>query len=133
MKKNRVRWSWYLIMLLLWAVALAFRPTAGRAGDTPGDAASGENHRPSRQQEGMSEMFQGKVGEVLHASRHIYVRVDTGKRRVWVAVPAFEGNPGDEVIVPPGVQVANFHSRKLHRTFKMMIFVGSIRRVGEND
>jgi hypothetical protein len=79
----------------------------------------------------MSEMFQGTVTEVIHAGRHIYVRVDTGKRQVWVAVPAFEGNPGDEVLVPPGVPVANFQSKQLNRKFEMIIFVGSIRRVGE--
>lgn len=131
MNKNQNRWTWYLIILLVSAVALAFRPAAGRAGEPPADAVSGEHDDHSRQSEGMSEMFQGTVVEVIHAGRHIYVRVDTGKRQVWVAVPAFEGKPGDAVIVPPGLQIANFQSKKLNRKFKMIIFVGSIRRVDE--
>jgi hypothetical protein len=131
MNKNHNRWTWYLIILLVPALALAFRPAAGRAGEPPADAVSGEHAGPSRQPEGMSEMFQGTVAEVIHAGRHIYVRVNTGKRQVWVAVPAFEGSPGDQVLVPPGVMVANFQSKKLNRKFKMIIFVGSIRRVGE--
>jgi hypothetical protein len=128
MKKKQDRGQWHLMVLLL--SALAILPAAGRAGDPPPAAVSGEQDDRSRQPEGMSEMFQGTVTEVIHAGRHIYVRVDTGKRQVWVAVPVFEGGPGDEVLVPPGVQVANFQSKQLNRRFEMIIFVGSIRRVG---
>jgi hypothetical protein len=82
--------------------------------------------------EGMSEMFKGTVVEVIDAGRHIYVHMDTGKQRVWVAVPAFDGKPGDKVLVPPGIPVANFQSKYLNRKLKMIYFVGGIRRVDEN-
>jgi hypothetical protein len=131
MNKRQNRWTWFLIILLVSALVLAFRPVAGRAGEPPKDEASGEHNDRSRRPEGMSEMFQGTVAEVIRAGRHIYVSVDTEKRQVWVAVPAFEGNPGDVVLVPPGVQVANFQSKQLNRKFELIIFVGSIRRVGE--
>jgi hypothetical protein len=80
----------------------------------------------------MSEMFKGTVVEVIDAGRHIYVHIDTGEQLVWVAVPAFDGKPGDKVLVPPGVPVADFQSKNLNRKFKMIYFVGSIRRVDKS-
>jgi hypothetical protein len=77
----------------------------------------------------MTGMFKGTVGEVIDAGRQFYVHVDTGEQRVWVAVPAFDGKPGDEVLVPPCVPIADFESKKLNRVFKMICFVGSVRRI----
>ena len=81
----------------------------------------------------MTDMFKGTVVEVIDAGRYVYLQIETAKKRVWVAVPAFDGKPGDEVLVPPGVPVADFKSRKLNRTFKMIYFVGSVRRAGEGS
>ena len=131
MKINFSRLSWCLPFLLVPAILLACRPATGRADEPPAGTTTGEHESSPKKPEGMSEMFQGTVAEVIKAGRHIYVRVETGKRQVWVAVPAFEGNPGDEVLVPPGVPVANFQSKLLNRKFKLIIFVGSIRRVGK--
>lgn len=125
------RLSWYLPILLVPVILLTFRPATGRADEPNAGATAGEHESDQKKPKGMSETFQGTVAEVIYAGRHIYVRIDTGKQEVWVAVPDFDGKPGDEVIVPPGVQVANFQSRKLNRKFNLIIFVGSIRRVGE--
>jgi hypothetical protein len=134
MKKNNNRCLlWCLLILLVPAVVLAFRPAAGRADEPPAGDTSGTQHGPSTKQEGMSAMFQGTVVETIDAGRHIYVRIDTGKQRVWVAVPAFDGKVGDTVLVPPGLPVANFQSRKLKRKFKLMIFVGGIRRLDKSQ
>jgi hypothetical protein len=119
----------YLLILLAAAIALTFGPANGRAGERPAGETSGDHPGPSKNPEGLSKMFQGTVAEVIEAGRHIYIRVDSGKRHLWVAVPAFDGKPGDKVQVPPGVPVANFHSRKLNRKFDEIIFVGAIRRV----
>lgn len=81
--------------------------------------------------EGMTPLFSGTVTEVIDAGRHIYLHIDTGEDRVWVAVPAFDGNPGDEVLVPPGIPIADFQSKTLHRRFKMIYFVGSVRRISK--
>ena len=131
MKTKFSRLSWCLPIVLVPAILLTCRAANNLAEEPPAGATAGAHESSPKNQEGMSETFQGTVAEVIHAGRHIYVRVDTGKRQVWVAVPAFEGSPGDEVVVPPGVPVANFQSRLLHRKFELIIFVGSIRRVGE--
>jgi hypothetical protein len=77
-------------------------------------------------------MFRGTVVEVIDAGRHVYVHIDTGEQRLWVAVPAFDGKPGDKVLVPPCVPIAEFESKKLNRVFKMICFAGAIRRVDES-
>lgn len=131
MKINFSRLSWYLPILLVPAILLTFRPATGRADEPPAGATAGEHEGFPKRPEGMSEMFQGTVAEVIHAGRHIYVRIHTGKQQVWVAVPDFDGKVGDEVLVPPGIPFSNFQSKKLKRKFKRIIFVGGIRRVGE--
>jgi hypothetical protein len=129
MKKSFYPLSWYLLILLVLMICLGFRQTVGRADEPSAEQRSGNHQTPSKKPKGMSEMFKGTVMEVIDAGRHIYVRIDTGQQRVWVAVPSFNGKPGDKVLVPPGVPVADFQSKKLNRRFKMMYFVGGIRRV----
>lgn len=132
MKKSYCRLSWYMLILLVLTISIGFWQLAGQAEEQPAGKTSGSNQTPSIKPGGMSDMFKGTVVEVIDAGRHIYVHIDTGKQRVWVAVPAFDGKPGDKVLVPPGVPVADFQSKKLNRIFKMIYFVGGIRRVDES-
>lgn len=121
-----------MLILLVLTISIGFWQLAGQAEEQPAGKTSGSNQTPSIKPGGMSDMFKGTVVEVIDAGRHIYVHIDTGKQRVWVAVPAFDGKPGDKVLVPPGVPVADFQSKKLNRIFKMIYFVGGIRRVDES-
>jgi TOBE domain len=131
MKKSDYRLSWWLLILLVLTISIGFLPATGQAEEQPAGKTSGSNQTPSIKPGGMSEMFNGTVVEVIDAGRHIYVHIDTGEKRVWVAVPAFDGKPGDKVLVPPGIPVADFHSKNLNRTFEMMYFVGGTRRVDD--
>ena len=132
MKNSDYRLSWCMLMLLVPAIFFGFRPATGRAGEKPAAESTGKQKTPSTKPEVMTEMFKGTVVEVINAGRHIYVRIDTGKDKVWVAVPAFDGKTGDKVIVPPGIPFADFHSRNLNRDFKMIYFVGSLRRLDKS-
>ena len=132
MKISNYRWAWYLLMLMLAAFSIGPGQASGQAEEQPAGTAPGSHQPPSMNPQGMSEPFKGTVVEVIDAGRHIYVQIDTAKQRVWVAVPAFDGRPGDKVLVPPGVPVADFHSRKLNRTFKIIYFVGGLNRTDGN-
>jgi hypothetical protein len=121
-----------MLILLVLTISIGFWQLTGQAEEQPAGKTSGSNQTPSIKPGDMSEMFKGTVVEVVDAGRHIYVHIDTGKQRVWVAVPAFDGKPGDKVLVPPGIPVANFHSKNLNRKFKIIYFVGGIRRVDES-
>jgi hypothetical protein len=132
MKKSYCRLSRYMLTLLVLTISIGFLPATGQAEEQSAGKTSGSNQTPSIKPEGMSEMFKGTVVGVIDAGRHIYVHIDTGEKRVWVAVPAFDGKLGDKVLVPPGIPVANFKSKNLNRIFKMIYFVGGIRRVDES-
>lgn len=128
MKKRYQRLSWHILLILVLTILAGSWQERGLAEDGP----FGSNQISSTPPEGMSEILQGTVVEVIDAGRHFYVRIDTGDELIWVSVPAFSGKAGEKVLVPPGVMIIDFKSIKLNRTFKMMIFVGSIRRI-EDD
>jgi hypothetical protein len=132
MKKKYCRLSRYMLILLVLMIPIGFWQATGRAGEQPAGKTSGSAQTPSIKPGCMSKMFKGTVVEVIDAGRHIYVLIDTGETRVWVAVPAFDGKPGDKVLVPPAIPVADFKSRNLNRTFKMMYFVGGLRQIDES-
>ena len=132
MKKNYCRLSRYMLILLVLTISCGSRQVTGQTEEKPAEKTSGSNQSISIKPEGMSEMFKGTVVEVVDAGRHIYVHIDTGKKRVWVAVPTFDGKPGDKVLVPPGIPVANFKSKNLNRTFKVMYFVGGLSRLDKD-
>jgi hypothetical protein len=132
MKESCYSLSWHMLILLVLTVSVGFLQVAGLAEEKPGGETSGSSQAPSIVPEGLLGMFKGTVVEVIDAGRHTYVHVDTGERRVWVAVPAFDGKPGDKVLVPPCVPVADFQSKELNRVFKLMCFVGAIRRIDES-
>ena len=129
MKKGYDRLSWTILTLLVLTVASGFWRTTGRSEEQPASDTSGRHQSPSIKPDVMTGMFKGTVGEVIDAGRQFYVQIDTGVQKVWVAVPAFDGKPGDEVLVPPCVPIADFESKKLNRVFKIICFVGSVRRV----
>ena len=132
MKESYYRLSWYMSILLVLTVSAGLWQATGQAEEKSAGETSGRQQTPSVKQEGMSEMFKGTVVKVIDAGRHIYVQIDTGEHLVWVAVPSFDGKPGDKVLVPPGVPVADFQSKKLNRTFKMIYLVGGIRRIDKS-
>ena len=131
MRKYYCRLSRYVLILLVLTIFMGLRQVSCLAEEQPARATP-ESQSPSTKPEGMSKMLEGTVEEVINAGRHIYVSVITGERLIWIAVPAFDGKPGDRVLVPPGVPVADLHSKNLNRTFKMIYFVGGIRRLDNN-
>jgi len=132
MKKSYCRLSWCMLILLVLTISIGFWQVTGQAEEQPAGKTSRSNQTPSINPGGMSDMFKGTVVEVINAGRHIYVHIDTGVQLVWVAVPAFDGKPGDKVLVPPGIPAANFQSKNLNRKFKMIYFVGGIRRLDKS-
>jgi len=122
----------YLWILLVITLCIGIWQTPGHTGETAEEnLPGGVQPAPRESESGMAAQFKGTVIEVINAGRHVYLHIDTGEKRVWVAVPEFDGKTGDEVLVPPGVPVADFQSRTLHRRFDMLYFVGSVRRTGE--
>ena len=64
----------------------------------------------------------GTVVETLDASGYTYMHVDTGKEKVWVAIPASQVKKGDAVTFNQGMSMPDFHSKTLDRSFDKIIF-----------
>jgi len=73
-----------------------------------------------------TESHTGKVLETMNTAGYTYVYVDTGVKKIWAAAPEFSVAVGDEVMVPAGMAMNNYHSQTLERDFKLIYFVESV-------
>jgi hypothetical protein len=72
----------------------------------------------------------GTVMETMDAGGYTYVQVDNGSELIWAAAPQFTVAVGDEVTIPPGMPMANYHSTSLDRDFDVVYFVSAIMPAG---
>ena len=68
----------------------------------------------------------GTVIETMNAAGYTYVHVDIGSEKIWAAAPEFQVKVGDQVVIPEGTPMHNYHSKTLNRDFAVVYFVGSI-------
>jgi len=74
----------------------------------------------------------GRVAETMNASGYTYVLVDTGKEKIWAAAPQFNVAVGDQVVVPEGMAMKNYHSQTLNRDFEVVYFVESVLNASDS-
>lgn len=68
----------------------------------------------------------GKVTETMDAAGYTYIQVETATETFWAAAPQFAVKVGDDVVVPEGMPMPNYHSKTLERTFDIVYFVPSV-------
>ncbi len=68
----------------------------------------------------------GKVTETMDAAGYTYVNVETGNGPVWAAIPETKVEVGQEVSLAGGMEMANFESKTLGKTFDSVIFSSGI-------
>jgi len=68
----------------------------------------------------------GKVVETMDAAGYTYIQVDTGSEKFWAAAPQFAVKVGDDVVVPEGMPMPDYHSKTLDRTFDTVYFVPGV-------
>ncbi len=95
-------------------------PATAQAAPTPAETAA-----PPSQPAGFSATT-GTVVETMNASGYTYVLVDSGQEKIWAAAPQFEVAVGDNVVVPQGMAMKNYHSQTLDRDFDVVYFVESV-------
>ena len=69
----------------------------------------------------------GKVVETMNSGGYTYVCLEHDGTKTWVAVPPAAVKVGQEVVCQPGMEMKNFTSKTLNRTFESIIFSGGIR------
>ena len=66
----------------------------------------------------------GKVLEKMDSSGYTYLLLDSDGFKEWVAIPELYVEVGEEVELNAGVQMGEFKSKPLNKTFNQIIFSG---------
>ena len=69
-----------------------------------------------------------EILEVIQVKTYTYLRVKEVDDEKWMAVPSTTVNVGDIYYYKGGMEMPNFKSNELKRTFKSVIFLGSISK-----
>ena len=64
----------------------------------------------------------GKVVETMDSGRYTYVCLEKNDKKIWVAVYKMKIVVGQSMSFKPGVEMVNFESKTLNRTFDKIIF-----------
>ncbi len=71
-------------------------------------------------------VWRGTVAETMDAGGYTYVLLDQEGTQRWVAGPVVKVAVGDKIIMGAGMEMRNFKSNALDRTFEAIYFVAAI-------
>lgn len=115
--------------LLLWnpLQVSAFAPS-GTGAEMGGSGMAGGGMADGPQMQGVS----GKVVETMNSGGYTYVLVDNGSVKTWVALPMSAIAVGSDIACLPGMEMSNFKSSSLNRTFESIVFSAGLVAAGGN-
>ena len=64
----------------------------------------------------------GKVVETMDSGGYTYVQLDQGGKKIWVATTPIKVKKGQQITFRPGMEMENFESKTLKRTFDKIVF-----------
>ncbi len=64
----------------------------------------------------------GKIVETMNSGGYTYILLQTRTKQIWVAISETKVSVGQDVILMPGIELINFKSKSLNRTFESIIF-----------
>jgi hypothetical protein len=79
----------------------------------------------------MASVHTGVVQEVIQATEYTYLNVKEGDDTCWMAVTKREIPMGTTITYAPGLEMKNFFSKDLQRTFESIYFVDAVSLPGE--
>jgi hypothetical protein len=68
----------------------------------------------------------GKVLSTIDVPSYTYIEVSQGNDKVWIATNTMRVKKGDAIHFDPGMEMHNFYSSTLKRTFPKVLFVGKV-------
>jgi hypothetical protein len=66
------------------------------------------------------------VNEVIHAGGYTYLNVSEKRKKMWLAVPGMQAVKGDKISYSGGLEMINFFSKELNKTFPSVLFLESV-------
>lgn len=68
----------------------------------------------------------GKVVQTMDSGGYTYAQVENKGVKTWVACPKTKVVKGQNITFAPGMEMQNFESKTLKRTFDRIIFSGGV-------
>ncbi len=105
-------------------VTLALTAAGQAANATP----QTEPSKPSSAEKALDDTsaLSGKVVETMNAGGYTYVLLEKEGKKSWIAVPQIKVTVGQDIAFQPGIEMANFPSKTLNRTFEKIFFSGGL-------
>lgn len=75
--------------------------------------------------------LKGTVTETMNTGGYTYLQLNKGDQSVWVAIPETKVTKGAEITCRPGMEMRNFESKTLKRTFPSIIFSPGVANAQE--
>ena len=113
---------------LVFAVCVLFFVIAGcnsAKKDAPAPASQAQPAASAAAPAGIP--LSGKIVETMDSGGYTYVSLENSGKKTWVAIPATVVKVGQMVTCQPGMEMKNFTSKTLNRTFESIFFSGGIR------
>ncbi len=67
------------------------------------------------------------VAEVLQTTSYTYLLANEDARQQWLALPRTEANAGEVYYYQEGIEMKDFKSTELNRTFASVLFIGGVQ------
>lgn len=89
--------------------------------------AQAQQAAPAASDQPASAKNSGKLLETMDSGNYTYVLLDMDGKEVWAAGPTTTGlEVGQEIYLKGSMEMKNFHSKTLDRTFESILFAGGI-------
>ncbi len=85
-----------------------------------------QSQDPSPANEQKSSFHEVVVAEVIHTSDYTYLLVTENDKEQWLAVPKMEAEVGQTYYYEEGMEMKNFESKELKRSFPSILFLEGI-------
>jgi outer membrane lipoprotein-sorting protein len=109
---------------MFFAVCVLFLGFAG--GCTKKEAAAPASQAQPAAAMQQASSLSGKVVETMNSGGYTYVNLENNGQKTWVAIPETPVKVGQQVTCKPGMEMRNFTSKTLKRTFSSIYFSGGI-------
>jgi len=101
-------------IFLMLMIAIVFASCVRNKSGQTGDNATAEN----------ANVFE--VAEVIHGNTYTYMKVKEDMTERWVATGKTEASAGDVLYYGEALEMPNFHSKELDRTFDRIYFIDRV-------
>ena len=101
-------------IFLMLMIAIVFASCVRNKSGQTGDNATAEN----------ANVFE--VAEVIHGNTYTYMKVKEDMTERWVATGKTEASAGDVLYYGEALEMPNFHSKELDRTFDKIYFIDRV-------